>query len=183
MPRGYVFCPGAAKSLYHGVLDGQLLQPLGDRLGQPCRGGDAGHSRGGGVKLQRRVGEVLVVEAAAGKDVGRVGEVVEHRQGGAEGGAGGAFEHPADPAGDARPLADVVDRHCTRQPAHATRLDVHVAAASQGDRLHRPPRVRDALIEADGRLDLGLKLGVIDQVIVGKAFYDGRIDPLEALAC
>ena len=96
--------------------------------------------------------------------------------------ADGAFEHAADPAGDARGPAQVVNLHRVRQPADAARLDVHVAAALQARSPARLAAGRDAFVEADRRADLRLQRRVIDQIVVRQRLLDHRQVELVDLA-
>ncbi len=83
-----------------------LRKPLEQR--RVWLGPDAWLSAGDNVRcavradsqLQLRPAQIIGVETAGREDVGRVREVVQHRQRHAQPGADGAFQHAAHPAGD-----------------------------------------------------------------------------------
>ena len=92
------------------------------------------------------------------------------------------FQHPAHPAGDAGLLADVVDGQRVGQAAHPPGLDVHPAAGPQFDGLARPVGGDDALVQAYGRLDSLLQLGMVHQVVVGQGLLEhGQLVAIQRL--
>jgi len=133
---------------------------------------DAGGVVGEGGESDGLFGEVLGIEAAGGEDVGGVGEVVEHGEGDADGDAGAAFEHAADPAGDAGPLAEVVDFERVGESAAASGLDVDVFAGAEGDGFFGGADGVDTFVEADGCFDIALEFGVVDDIVVIEGLFD-----------
>ena len=131
------------------LLDGALAEAMGVGYRDFLGGGDAGLALGVAMETKRRVAEILMVETGAGEDVGGVGEVVEHGEGRRLRRACRTFQHPANPAGNPRGLAQVMDPNRIRQPADAAWLDIDVTAALELQRGHRLPDPDDAFIESD----------------------------------
>jgi hypothetical protein len=58
------------------------------------------------------------------------------------------------------------------EAGHAPQLDVDDAAGAQLDGLLGVVRGADAFVQADGGLELGLQLGVVDDVVVAERLLD-----------
>src|SRR5262249_33013384 len=132
------------------------------------------HGRPLGYRAEHDLGpaEIFFVEAARWKDIGRVCEVGQRRQRHAMRHTDRRLQHAAHPAWDAVLPAEIVDGHCVGEATNAARLDVDVATGVYGNRLPRLFQRRDAFVEADRRANLLLKLGVVQQIIVGQWLLD-----------
>ena len=69
-------------------------------------------------------------------------------------------------------LRDIVDALGFGEAAHAAELDVDDAAGVHRDGLLGVMRRADAFVETDRRFELGLQLGVIDDLVVRQRLLD-----------
>src|SRR6266478_2389031 len=140
--------------------------------------GDARHARGGDLAAAAQddlgLADVVCIEIRRREDVARIREVGEGGELGADGAADGALEHAADPAGDSVLGAEGLDVPRCRQTAHAGHLDVDDLAASESDGRLDMGEAERALVEAHGRLDPLLQVGVVDEAhpVVGEGLLD-----------
>src|ERR1019366_3304899 len=82
------------------------------------------------------------------------------------------LQHAAAPDRDAGGLGDIVHAFSLAESGDAAELDVDDAAGAQLDGLLGVARGANALVEADGGLELRLERGVIDDVVVIQRLLD-----------
>jgi hypothetical protein len=107
-----------------------------------------------------------------GGDIAGEGEVGERGEGDVVGAADAGFEHAAAPDGDVALLAEVVDFEGFGEAADAAEFDVDDAAGVEADGLFGVVGGADALVEADGGLEGGLELDVVDDFVVGERLFE-----------
>src|ERR1035438_6425243 len=101
--------------------------------------------------------DVLFPVALTGRDVAGEHEVGQAGEGDIVGAPDAGLEHAAAPDRNAGGLRDIVDAFGLAESGDAAELDVDDAAGVQLDGLLGVTRGANALVEADGGLELGLE--------------------------
>ena len=82
------------------------------------------------------------------------------------------LQHPAAPHRNAGRLRHIVDALRLGEPAHAPQLNIDDAAGAHLNGLLGVVRGANTLVEANGGLQLGLQLRVVDDVVVRQRLFD-----------
>ena len=131
-------------------------------------------NRDGAVRrgFHRGLDDVALPVALAGRDIAGQHEIRQRGERDVVRAADARFQHAAAPHRNAGGLRDIVHALRFGEAAHAAQLDIDDAAGAQSDRLLGVMRGADAFVQADGRLQLRLQLGVIDDVVVRQRLLD-----------
>ena len=128
------------------------------------------------------VDDVFVPVAGAGGDVAGERKVGQGGHGDVVGATDAGFEHAAAPIGDGIFLAEILDAFGLQVTADAAELDVDdFAGAERGGGFGLFVGV-DALVEADGRLELLLEFDVVEEIVPAEGLLDHHeIEGIELL--
>ena len=136
-----------------------------------------------GVVSTGGLDDVALPVALAGRDIAGQHEIRQRGERDVVRAPDAGFQHAAAPHRDAGGLRDIVHALGLAESAHAAQLDVDDAAGAQADGLLGVVRGADALVQADGRLELGLQRGVVDDVVVRQRLLDHHQVEIVELAC
>src|ERR1035437_8062059 len=130
--------------------------------------------RNGAVRRSFHLGrdDVPLPVALTGGDVAGEHEVGQAGEGDVVGAPDAGLQHAAAPDRDAGGLGDIVHAFGLAESGDPAELDVDDAAGAQLDGLLGVARGANALVEADGGLELRLERGVIDDVVVNQRLLD-----------
>ena len=128
------------------------------------------------------MGDIAQVISFRGGNISGQGESGQGGQRQIGGAPHARLQHPAAPNGHPVRLAQIVDGESLAQSAQPPGLDVDDAAGVHFDGVARVPRRDDALVEAEGGLEFGLKFAVIPNVVFVEGLFDEKqVEGIERL--